>query len=252
MNLKVIIKAVKILLILVFIYLTIFAVTFTYFPINFNSLMRIFKYAPEPTVPSYTLYPVGLFMSDGSFAALKYAGVFDLLMGDRSFITSAEHRERFGIETAKLSSNDENKLHEMIKKIVDAQTKYYETEKEENLEKVKSLFVSDKEFNQFKEILKMDGDSYKGGYTEILGYGDMKETKFSSPRKYKGLDDRIGILSYTKFNNSNPSSAFDTLPQFYIFKRMNNEWKIEIFDTDIPFGIENAEKGYLQQLIEAK
>jgi hypothetical protein len=251
--LKVIVKTLKVFIVAIVIYETAFAITFAYFPKNFNSLMRNFKYYPDPDVPfpNYNLEPIGIFMSDGSYALLKYAGVFDLLMGDRLFITSAEHREKFEIETAKLSSNDENKLHEMIKKIVKVETQYYETGKEDDFEQVKDLFILDEEYNQFKEGARGEKDYYKQ-FAETLGYGKIKKTKFSSPRKYEGLDGRIGIISYTKFNISNPSASPDTLLQFYIFKRVDNEWKIEKCLTDISIRIEWTEEGFVRQIKEVK
>lgn len=244
--LKAIVKILKVLVVIIVIYETIFAITFAYFPKNFNSLMRVFKYYPDPDIPfpNYNLEPIGLFMSDGSYALLKYAGVFDLLMRDRSFITSAEHREKFGIETTKLSSSDESRLHEIIKEIVNTEAQYYETRKEDDIEKVKDLFMLNERYEQFKEDVKVDSNSYK------RVNGKIRKIKFSNPRKYKGLDDRIGILSHTKFDISNSSASSDTLLQLYVFKRVDNEWKIEICATDAPFGIENTEEGYLQQLTE--
>ncbi len=242
--LKTIAKILKVFIATMVIYETIFAITFAYFPKNFNSLMRVFKYYPDSDVPfpNYNLEPIGLFMSDGSYALLKYTGVFDLLMRDRSFITSAEHREKFGIGTAKLSSSDENRIHKMIKEIVNTEAQYYKTGKEENIEKVKGLFILDERYEQFKEVLKFNDDSY--GKIN----GKIKKIKFSSPRKYKGLNDRMGILSHTKFDISNSSASSDILLQLYIFKRVDNKWKIEICATDALFGIENTEEGYLQQL----
>lgn len=249
--LKAIVKILKVLIVIIVIYETVFAITFVYFPKNFSSLMSIFIYYPDPDVPfpNYNLEPAGYIMSDGSYALLKYAGVFDLLMGDKLFITSAEHREKFGIETAKLSSSDENRLHEMIKEVMKVEAQYYETKKEEDFEQVKGLFMSDEEYNQFKESVRGEKDYYKQ-FTETLEYGKIKKTKFSSPRKYKGLNGRVGVISYTKFNILNPSASPDTLLQFYIFKRIDNEWKIEKCSNNDLFGIENTEEGYLQQLRE--
>ncbi|MDF1498257.1 MAG: hypothetical protein P1P85_02795 [Patescibacteria group bacterium] len=184
---------------------------------------------------------------------------FDLLFVPIELRTTIEHEKTLGIETAKISYRKEKKLDLMIKESIKAQLEYYSTEKDENLEKVKDLYLPDG-FEQYKEFTKekvsslksfLNKDSsYNKIVSETFSYNNIKTIKFSQPRTYKGLPDRIGIINYVNFIN-NPGAIDSVLSRIFIFKNINGEWKIEK-QKEILIRTEWAEESLIQEIKDGK
>lgn len=145
--------------------------------------------------------------------------LFDLLFIPVELRTTVEHQKALGVETAKISSTEEEKLDSMINESVKAQLEYYSTEKDESLEKVKNLYLTN-EFEHYKEYAKINA-----GYPEIKkqSYDKIEQIKFSKPVTYKVLPNRVGIINFIKFKDYYTNN----LEQLFIFKNINGEWKIE-------------------------
>lgn len=158
---------------------------------------------------------------------------FDLLFVPVELRTTLEHQKALGIETAKISGAEVKKLDSMINESVKAQLEYYSTEKDDSLDKVKDLYLPEA-FEKYKgdaktyatdnkEIQKYYKDEKIKFGTGTQSYDKMGQVKFSSPRTYKGLPDRIGIMNLIMFKGGN----INNLTQLFIFKNVNGEWKIE-------------------------
>ncbi len=141
--------------------------------------------------------------------------------------TTQDHWKNLGIENAKMSSAKEEKLYLITVELIKAQLEYYSANKDDVLEKVQDLYLPES-FAQFKEYIKGESgerDARSGNQT----YNKIKSIKFSKPRSYKDLPDRIGIITYVEFITADTNN----LGQLFIFKNVNNKWKIEKQDKII-------------------
>ncbi len=191
--------------------------------LSFSAIIVIFiasvEFFPDN---SYNGDQKNLGFIDKAAAQLQRIGVFDLVFGEMSFRTSKEHQETLGIQTAKISNAEKKKLNSMIDETVKAQLEYYSTRKEESLEKVKDLYLT-KEFDEYKEDAKIGADYFDDTKSEIQSYDRIDKMKFSEPRTYKDLPDRIGVMNFVKFKGD----YVNNLVRLFIFKNINGEWKIE-------------------------
>lgn len=152
--------------------------------------------------------------------------------------TTQEHWKNLGIENAKISGVEEKDLYLITIEIIKTQLEYYSTKKEESLNKVKNLYLPE-EFEQYK---KDAGISFYID-SNIQNYEKIKTIKFSKPRTYKDLPDRIGIITYINFVDEYTNN----LTQLFIFKNINGEWKIEKQD-EITIRVDIEENTLIQEI----
>ncbi len=178
-------------------------------------------------------------------------GLLEPILGVKNFNTSAEHKKALGIETANISEEEKKKLDGMIEEVIRAQEEYNATKKEKSLDKIKNLYLPEV-FETHKEEAKKLITNYP------VGAEDSKETlKFSSPRTYKDLSSRVGIISYIDFSFSQYLDAWPRgILQVFIFKNTNGEWKIEKQQVSnsmaekIKEGLEATELGLVKQIMD--
>ena len=144
------------------------------------------------------------------------------------FYTSKEHRQNLGIEIIEIPFEKEQKLYSMIEQTIMAGFQYYDTGNEKEFEKVKDLFLQG-EYERIKKSIK-DVRKDKKMWEEYCKIPvEISEVKFSGPKRYKNLENRIGIITLLPF----------TVPDFigggcvgnplyiFIFKKIDSEQKIE-------------------------
>ncbi len=190
-------------------------------------------------IASATLFP------ETTGVTLSKIGFFDLLFGNEHFNTSAEHKKIYGIETAKISNEEKEKLNGIIEESIKAQMEYYSTKKVESLEKAKDLYLPEA-FEQYKEYVKQEAGLYDAE-SGNQAYDKIKTKKFSLPRIYKVLSDRIGIISVIRFTDEQTNSII----QISILRNNNGEWKIEK-QSEIDFQTEWTESYLIDQIIDSQ
>jgi hypothetical protein len=142
--------------------------------------------------------------------------------------TTQHHWKDLGIENPKISSEEEKSLYLITVEAVKAQLEYSAVKNDKFLEEVINLYLPE-EFERYKGAIKStggyrpDGATYQTYKDEYQFYNEIKTIKFSKPRIYEGLPDRIGIINYVEFNDSKANR----LTQIFILKNVNSEWKIE-------------------------
>ncbi|MBU4339244.1 hypothetical protein KKB43_06605 [Patescibacteria group bacterium] len=158
---------------------------------------------------------------------------FDLLFVPVELRTPIDHEKSLGVEIDNFSFLKARKLDSMITESIKAQLEYYSTEKDEDLDKVKDLYLPEA-FEKYKEDVKRENitaketqkyykdEKIKFG-TGMQSYDKIGRIRFSSLRTYKGVPDRIGVMNLVVFKGGN----INNLTQLFIFKNVNGEWKIE-------------------------
>ena len=169
----------------------------------------------------------------------------DMLLAPIELQTTIENEKALGVKTAKISRAEKKELESMINKSVKAQLEYYSTEKEESLEKVKDLYLPDG-FEEYKKDAKRKLAYFYDTRSEKQSYEKMGQLKFSKPRTYRDLPGRIGVISFAKFID-NHGNTYSTLNPIFIFKKINDEWKIEK-QTRISSPKEMTEKSLIQKI----
>jgi hypothetical protein len=149
------------------------------------------------------------------------------------FQTEPWYRRKYGIKTINLSPAVEEYLHLMIKKVVEAGSSYYLKADDKEIEKVRGLFLEE-EFKELKrKINEARGKENSSLIMEVEDCGILTqslEMKFSKPRKYKLLENRLGIMVYIPFKAFNflKGGCWDHHSFLFFFKQDGNkEWKIE-------------------------
>lgn len=178
------------------------------------------------------------------------------------FWTSEEYRKRLGVEIVALPPEEEQKFHLMIEKVINAGFRYYDTGEEKEFEVVRDFFLPE-EYERVKEKI----ESVKASDSKIFQnyYKIPTETaklEFSQPRKYRDLENRIGIISsivdkpkdyYCKYGIKGqicPKEPF----YIFLFQKIDNEWKIERmkdFSTllKLDYEIQKSEQNLIQALL---
>lgn len=163
---------------------------------------------------------------------MKKTGLFNV----DPFYTSAEYRQKLGVEIINTPVANEENLHSMIKKVYENGLNYFKTGNDENLKKTESYFLPE-EYNELKQNIengrkecqykKVNRDSSLQ-CEEVSGF-QLSETKFSVLRKYKDLPGRLGIIAIAPVNSVNHVSPPELGLGYniFIFKQKDNEWKIE-------------------------
>lgn len=155
-------------------------------------------------------------------AQLERSSASKEYVADHLVETTSNHWKNLGIKNAEISSAEEKKLYLMTVESIKAQLKYYSTEKDESLEKIKNLYLPEA-FMQYKEYVKQE-EVYLNDTEKVnQSYNMLRTIEFSKPRAYKDLPDRIGIIADVKFIDY----YTDNLYPFFIFKNINGEWKVE-------------------------
>lgn len=227
---------------------------------SFNKFIKIFKLstiglllAVIILIVSVIVIPKKYYM-DGSYdlpfedrvpAMLEKIGFFDILFGNIEFRTSGKHQKKYGIETAKISSEKEKKLNSMIDESIKAQLEYYSTKKDESLEKVKNLYLPEA-FEQYKEYVKLFS-TFQEAKSGNQSYDKIEKMKFSPPRIYRDLPNRIGMINFIKFNYRDNSE----ITQIFIFKNTNSDWKIEK-QVEVNIQLGETEAGLINQIIDSQ
>jgi hypothetical protein len=168
--------------------------------------------------------------------------LFDLIFIPIELRTPLSHEKALGVETAKISSEEENKLYSMINESIKARLDYYSSEKEKELEKVRDLYLPE-EFEKYKEDAKKGLRYFYDTRNEKQSYEKIEDMKFSKPRVYKSLEDRIGVINLVRFE----SEYINNIYQILIFKKINGRWVIEQ-EKEIDFRLDNAEYNLIQKI----
>ncbi len=173
------------------------------------------------------------------------------------FWTSKEYKKELEIEIIDMSSEENQIFHSMIEKIIDAEFRYYNTGDEKEFEKVKNLFLPEEYERSKRKInsVKTSDDKEFENYYTIPD--KITEIKFSEPRTYKDLEGRIGIISSIfKKNPENTNDKYYSGKPYhiFIFKQVNNKWKIEkIKDftilTKLQYAIQGSERNLIYAMI---
>ena len=129
---------------------------------------------------------------------------------------SSDHGDVIGLSLAKLSTNEEKEIHEVVRRAFEGQhlyRYYYKNEKE--MDKLIEYLYLSEGYQQFKREIKEEYEyvNRESSLENILS--SLEKMRFSKPRKYKDLDDRIGIIA----GNGNI--------HYFLFKKVNDQWKIE-------------------------
>ncbi len=122
-----------------------------------------------------------------------------------------------GLSLTDLSVNEKKEIQKIIKKAFEGEWNYYYSGNEDKFdESVEDLYLAEG-YQYFKKEMKEDR---RYSIPENISEEDVsrfiKNIKFSKPRKYQDLDDRIGIVG-------GDYSCY----RFFLFKKVNNQWKIE-------------------------
>lgn len=150
---------------------------------------------------------------------------------DGQFRTSKEHMEKLGIEIVNLPREEEKKLHSIIEEYYE--TKYFSDEEEEYKEYISYLEKDIESFSNnpdFYYKTKKDLEKLKQGIPLLPKFKILK-IEFSQPRKYRDLEDRIGIISYISktdpLSDDITSSLYNPLGyRIFIFKQTDGNWEI--------------------------
>lgn len=202
-----IIKAMGIIICFIMVFFLLFTIIRKYYP---NEFGKVFK-------------SLGLFQVD-------------------PFKTSEEYRQRLGVEIISAPLFYEENLHLMIKNVYKKGLDYFNTGDNRNFKETESYFLPE-EYERIKQGIEKSRqecqkqkEQYKNDSLHWCEEGadfSLSEIKFSQPRKYRDLPERIGVMAIVPVIYSNYIDVIigggGTSSQYhiFIFKQINNEWKIE-------------------------
>lgn len=139
------------------------------------------------------------------------------------------------ISLGSLSLDEERQIQMTVRSVFEAQWKYY-LEKDERLldrASVRELYLPE-EYQGIKEQIKKELlDNYNDSGTQNqYGYKNynaddiwrfvQEKIQFSKPRKYRDLNDRIGIMAGFQDRKTNKLDV-----HYFLFRKNGNNWKIE-------------------------
>ncbi len=138
---------------------------------------------------------------------------------------------------ANLDPADEEEIKSIIKKSLKEQWIYYNDESSDNLdESIKELYLPE-EYQNFKKEMEYEKENRKlyGApveFTPNVLSSYVRNIEFTKFIKYKGLDDRIGVIA----------GSFNL--HYFIFKKIDNQWKIEKekIDNTYQYGLPDIEE----------
>ena len=169
------------------------------------------------------------------------------------FWTSEEHIEKWGIEEIKLSSQEERKLHLMIEQVLSAGFDYDEKRNEVIFEPLKDMFFVET-YNEFMQLINNFGyfELDKNAWLPCRSPSEIK-IKFSGPREYRDLENRVGMIVFVSFPESiflkNDYRCSHGSRYVFIFKQIDNKWKIEKMSSVFK-SPKWTEGGLIQSIIE--
>lgn len=185
-----------------------------------------------------------LFTIIGSYYPNEFGKIFrklGLFQVD-PFKTNEDYRQRLGVEITSIPFSDEENLHSMIKNVYKNGLDYFNARDDKNFKKIESYFLSE-EYERIKQGIEnskqecqKQKEQYKNEpsqWCEETSDFLLEKTKFSQPRKYRDLPERIGIMVLIPIVSPNYIDVIvgggGTSSQYhiFIFKQANNEWKIE-------------------------
>lgn len=140
---------------------------------------------------------------------------------DREFNQIPENpnsEDIIGLSLANLSVDEEKEIQEIIKKAFEGQWLYrYHYKNEDEMDELIRYLYLPEGYQQFKKEIK-EKYKYIGRENSLKGVSSsLEKMRFSKPRKYKDLDDRIGIIAGSEFGDVH----------YFLFKKVDNQWKIE-------------------------
>ncbi len=156
---------------------------------------------------------------------------------------SPDSEDIIGLSSTSLSIDEEKKMQEIIKKAFEGQLLfryYYKNEKEMD-ELIEDLYLSE-EYQQLKKEIKEEY-KYQNREDSLENIShSLEKMRFSKSRKYKGFNDRIGIIGELKLGSAH----------YFLFKKIDEHWKIEkeIVSAIKPCFID--ENSIIKELIEQK
>ncbi len=121
---------------------------------------------------------------------------------------------------ANLNPADEEEIKSIVKKSLKEQWIHYNDENSDNLDKlIKELYLPE-EYQHSKEEIEYEKESRKQYGAPVEFTSDtlsfyVRNIKFTKFIKYKGLDDRVGVIA----------GSFNL--HYFIFKKIDNQWRIE-------------------------
>lgn len=142
-----------------------------------------------------------------------------------------------GVSSANLSADEEKEIQEIIKKTLEGQWLYCYVDKDSyKLDKSIEDLYSLGEYQRFKEkFIKECRNSKQENITEKSILYFVKKMNFTKPVKYRKLSGRVGIIAgftgiyYSPFIKNNQFGIVtgfgDT--HYFLFKKIDNYWKIE-------------------------
>jgi len=157
-----------------------------------------------------------------------------------------------GLGFADLSLKEEKEIRNIIKKAFAGQWNYYYDKDENKLDKfIKDLYLPEEYLlfkEEIKETLKHNQEQYEYiNFTKEDVPDFIKKIEFSKFRKYRNLDDRVGVMA--GFSGRNSLSM-----QYFLFRKVNDQWKIErekITYTS-PHELPSTEASIIEELIIEK
>lgn len=139
-----------------------------------------------------------------------------------------------GLNITDLSIADKSEIEFIVYKIFDYQWNYFYSGEEKLLDRqyINDLYLSgsyqpvrEKLQNRLAENYNDVGTQNQYGYrnynsSDISRF--LQEIKFSKPRKYEGLNDRLGIMAGFYDEKTHKSDI-----HYFLFRNLDNQWKIE-------------------------
>lgn len=173
-------------------------------------------------------------------------------------IEQTSPNDDIGLTTVELFSVDKSEIEFIIQKVFDYQWNYFYDREEKLLDRqyIKDLYLPEG-YQPVKEQLKNRlAENYNDvGTQNQYGYRNynssdisrfFQETKFSKPRKYKNLDNRVGIMAGFYDGKTYKSDI-----QYFLFRKMDNQWKIEkevMPDLGYLYGLPDKEIAIIKEL----
>lgn len=157
---------------------------------------------------------------------------------DKMIIENTDSSDAVGSRSiANLSPADEEEIKSIIKKSLKEQWIHYNDENGDNLDKlIKELYLPE-EYQYSKKEMEYEKNNRKQygapvEFTPDVLFSYVRNIKFTKFIKYKGLDDRIGVIA----------GSFNL--HYFIFKKTDNQWKIEKerIDSTYHYGLPDIEE----------
>lgn len=140
-----------------------------------------------------------------------------------------ELEKELGVEEVQLPSKDAEIIHTMIEKAIKASWHYYVTNEDKELESIKGLYLIKEYEKVISEILREKTLKSPCLNPPPPSYVKIPRIEFSKFRRYKGLKDRIGVISKVpEFEPLEFSGGCERqLIYIFLLRQIDGDWKIE-------------------------